>query len=400
MKPLSALLASQGTTIFTTMSALAQAHDAINLGQGFPDTEGPGEILDAAARFLADGRNQYAPLTGMPELRRAVAAADRRFHGLDIDPDREVVVTSGATEALFAALAALVNPGDEVVLIEPLYDTYLPAVRMLGAVPKIVRLHPPAWSLPREALAAAFGPRTKAILLNSPMNPTGKVFDRDELGFIASLLERHDAYAVCDEVYEHLVFDDARHVPLMTLPGMRDRCIRIGSAGKTFSLTGWKIGYATAAPAIAASVARAHQTVVFASPPNLQRAVAIGLGLPDAFFAAIGRDLASRRDRLASGLRGLGLAVLPTAGSYFLTVDIGDLGFPGDDADFCRFITAEARVAAIPVSAFYASDPPRRFVRFAFCKRLDVLDEAIERLSARLTTAGPGSSSSPTLWRP
>ncbi len=385
VKPLGALLASQGTTIFTTMSALAETHGAINLGQGFPDTDGPEDVVEAAARFLRDGRNQYAPLTGVPELRQAVAEANRRFHDLAVDPDREVVVTSGATEAIFVSLAALLDPGDEVVLIEPLYDTYLPAVRMLGAIPRLVRLHPPEWSLPRDELAQAFGPRTKAILLNSPMNPTGKVFDRDELAFIASLVERHDAYAVCDEVYEHLVFGGARHVPLMTLPGMRDRCVRIGSAGKTFSLTGWKIGTVTAPAPVARAISRAHQTVVFASAPNLQRAVAVGLALPDAFFEAIGRDLERKCRLLADGLRGLGIPVLPTSGSYFLTADIGGLGLPGDDADFCRLITTEARVAAIPVSAFYASDPPRRLVRFAFCKRDAVLEEAVRRLGARLT---------------
>ncbi len=242
MKPTNTLLSGIGTTIFTVMSALATKHQAINLGQGFPDTEGPRDVVEAAAAALMDGRNQYPPLTGVPELRQAVAAANRRFWGLEIDPDREVVVTSGATEAITACLMALLDPGDEVVLIEPLYDTYLPVVRLLGAVPKLVRLAPPRWELPRAELAAAFGPKTKAILLNTPMNPTGKVFTAAELAFIAELLQRHDAYAVCDEVYEHLTFDGWRHIPLMSLPGMRERCLRIGSAGKTFALTGWKVG--------------------------------------------------------------------------------------------------------------------------------------------------------------
>jgi aspartate/methionine/tyrosine aminotransferase len=366
------------------MSALALEHDAINLGQGFPDTEGPREIVDAAQRSLADGRNQYAPLAGLPELRQAVAAANARFYGLSVDPAAEVVVTSGATEALFASLAALVDPGDEVVLIEPLYDTYLPALRMLGAVPRLVRLRPPDWSLPLDELAAAFGPRTKAILLNSPMNPCGKVFSVEELDAIAALLIEHDAYAVCDEVYEHLVFDGVRHVPLMTRPGMRERCLRIGSAGKTFSLTGWKVGYVTAPPALALLVGRAHQNLVFATPPNLQRAVAVGLGLDDAYFDGLAHDLAAKRDLLADGLERLGFEVLPSGGSYFLAVDVRSVGFEGDDVAFCREITKRARVTAIPVSAFYAADPPRHLVRFAFCKREAVLQEALDRLGTYL----------------
>jgi aspartate/methionine/tyrosine aminotransferase len=221
------------------MSALAQQHRSINLGQGFPDTDGPADVLRAAAEALMDGRNQYPPMTGVPELRQAVAATNFRFYGLEVDPNTEVVVTSGATEAIAACLMALLNPGDEVVLIEPLYDTYLPVVRLLGATARLVRLTPPKWELPRAELAAAFGPKTKAILMNSPMNPTGKVFTAAELAFIADLLQKHDAYAVCDEVYEHITYDGWRHIPLMTLPGMRERCFRIGSAGKTFSLTGW-----------------------------------------------------------------------------------------------------------------------------------------------------------------
>lgn len=383
MKPASTLLRAQETTIFTVMSALAAEHGAINLGQGFPDTDGPRPVVEAAARFLRDGRNQYAPLAGLPELREAVARANRRFHGLEIDPAREVVVTSGATEALFASLAAVLDPGDEVVLFEPLYDTYVPAVRMLGAVPRIVRLRPPGWSIDADELEAAFGPRTKAVLLNTPMNPTGKVFARDELERIAALVLRHDAYAICDEVYEHLVFDGHRHIPLMTLPGMRERTMRIGSAGKTFSLTGWKIGYVTAPAPLALLVARAHANVVFSSAPNLQRAVAIGLDLDDAYFASLADTLAARRDLLRQGLEALGLPTLPAAGSYFLTVDIAGLG-AGDDAAFCRRITTEAGVAAIPVSAFYAADPPRHLVRFAFCKREEVLREAVARLGRHL----------------
>ena len=382
MKPLNTLLAESGTTIFTVMSALAMEHGAINLGQGFPDVEGPQDVVRAASEALLDGRNQYPPMAGVPDLRQAVAAANARFYGLDIDPAHEVVVTSGATEAITASLMALLDPGDEVVLIEPLYDTYLPVVRMLGAVPRLVRLQPPRWELPRAELAAAFGPRTKAILLNTPMNPTGKVFTTAELAFVADLLHKHDAYAVCDEVYEHLTFDGWRHIPLMTLPGMRERCLRIGSAGKTFALTGWKVGYITAPRALAAVAARAHQNLTFTTPPNLQRAVALGLAKDDAYFASLASELALRRDRLAGGLAAIGFGVLPAQGSYFVTADFSPLGFAGDDAAFCRHITEHARVAAIPVSAFYAGEAPRHYARFAFCKRPEVLDAALDRLRA------------------
>ncbi len=375
------LLSAAGTTIFTVMSALANEHGAINLGQGFPDTEGPQDVIRAAADALLDNRNQYPPLTGVPELRQAVAAANARFWGLNIDPAAGVVVTSGATEALTACLMATLNPGDEIVLIEPLYDTYLPIVRLLGAVPKLVRLEPPDWDLPREALAAAFGPRTRAILLNTPMNPTGKVFTADELAFIAGLVRTHDAVAICDEVYEHLVFPPARHVPLMTLPGMTQRCLRVGSAGKTFSLTGWKVGYVSGPPALVGIVAKAHQNLTFTTPPNLQRAVALGLAKNDAYFAELAASLAAKCARLSAGLAAIGFRVLPAQGSYFVTADYTPLGFTGDDQAFCRHITEQAGVAAIPVSAFYEAAPPRCWVRFAFCKKDEVLDEACARLA-------------------
>jgi N-succinyldiaminopimelate aminotransferase len=388
MKRQNEVLGSIGTTIFTVMSALALEHNSINLGQGFPDTEGPADVVQAAADALKDGRNQYPPMPGIPELRQAVAAANRRFYGLQVDWASEVVVTSGATEAITACLMAVLNPGDEVVLIEPLYDTYAPVVRLLGAVPRFVRLEPPDWALPRGALADAFGPATKAILLNSPMNPSGKVFNRDELGFIAELVLRHDTYAICDEVYEHLTFDGARHIPLMTLPGMRERTMRIGSAGKTFSLTGWKVGYVTAAAELAANVAKAHQNLTFTTAPNLQRAVAVGLAKDDEYFASLSRGLQAKRDRLAAGLAGLGLRVLPTSGSYFLSIDFRSLGFNGDDVAFCRHITEHAKVTAIPVSAFYdGPDAPDHYARFAFCKRDAILDEAVARLRSHFRPA-------------
>jgi len=376
------LLSGTGTTIFTVMSALAVQHGSINLGQGFPDTDGPADVVKAASDALFDGRNQYPPLTGVPELRQAVAAANLRFYGLEVDPASEVVVTSGATEAITATLMALLDPGDEVVVIEPVYDTYLPVIRMLGAIPRIVRLNPPKWELPRAELAAAFGPKTKAIMLNTPMNPTGKVFTAAELAFVADLLQKHDAYAVCDEVYEHLTYDGWRHIPLMTLPGLRERCMRIGSAGKTFSLTGWKVGYVTAPRALAGLAAKAHQNLTFTTAPNLQRAVAVGLAKDDSYFATLASDLAAKRDRLSEGLAGIGLNVLPAMGSYFVTADFAPLGFTGDDVAFCRHITEQARVTAIPVSAFYEAEAPRHYARFAFCKRDEVLDEAVARLGA------------------
>nr|WP_294510833.1 aminotransferase [uncultured Rhodopila sp.] len=381
MRGANSYLGSIGTTIFTVMSALATEHRAVNLGQGFPDTEGPRDVVQAAADALLDGRNQYPPMPGVPELRQAVAAANKRFYGLDIDWAAQVTVTSGATEAITACLMAVLDPGDEVVLIEPLYDTYVPVVRMLGAIPRIVRLSPPHWDLPREHLAGAFGPKTKAILFNSPMNPCGKVFSAEELGFIASLVERHDSYAICDEVYEHLTFDGARHIPLMTLPGMGERTMRIGSAGKTFSLTGWKVGYITASAALTPLVQKAHQNLTFTTPPNLQRAVAVGLAKDDAYFASLSGSLQARRDQLAEGLASVGLTVLPTRGTYFITTDFAPLGYNGDDVSFCRHITEKAGVTAIPVSAFY-DEPgaPDHYARFAFCKKPEVLEEAIGRL--------------------
>jgi aspartate/methionine/tyrosine aminotransferase len=391
MKPLSRTLGSLGTTVFTVMSALAVKHESINLGQGFPDTDGPEDVVKAAAAALMDGRNQYPPMPGVPELRQAVAAHNRRFYGLDIDWNTEVIVTSGATEAITACLMAVLNPGDEVVLIEPLYDTYAPVVRMLGAIPRIVRLQPPDWDLPHAALADAFSLATKAIMLNSPMNPCGKVFTADELGFIADLLAKHGAYAICDEVYEHLVFDGMRHIPLMTLPGMREHCMRIGSAGKTFSLTGWKVGYVTAPAVLAANVAKAHQNLTFTTAPNLQRGVAVGLGKDDSYFASLAREMQIKRDRLSEGLAALGFGVLPTHGSYFVTTDIRPLRFNGDDVAFCRHITEHAGVAAIPVSAFYDQlNAPTHYVRFAFCKRMEVLEEALGRLGRHFAGSRAG----------
>ena len=383
MKSGNALLSSYGTTIFEVMSRLSEEHGAINLGQGFPDDRGPADVLQTAADALLTGWNQYPSMMGTPDLRRALAAHAGRFYGLDVDWKTETMVTSGATEALTACLLGLINPGDEVVLFQPMYDSYLPIVRLAGGVPRFVSLKAPDWSFCRADLEAAFSPRTKLVLINDPLNPAAKVFDRAELELIAEFVQRHDAFAVCDEVYEHIVFDGRRHIPLMTLPGMRDRCLKIGSAGKTFSLTGWKVGYVTAAPHLLQPVAKAHQFLTFTTPPNLQAAVAYGLGKEEGYFTGLAVGLQAKRDRLAAGLASVGFDVLPSAGTYFVAADIGRFGFDGDDQAFCRWLVAEAKVAAIPVSAFFVENAPTGVVRFCFSKRDEVLDEAIARLRNR-----------------
>jgi len=368
------------TSIFEVMSRLAKESGAINLGQGFPDVDGPEDIRRFAAEEIVAGRNQYPPMMGVPELRKAVAETNRRFYGLDVDWQTEVLVTSGATEALSDCMAALIEPGDEVILIEPLYDCYLPLVQRAGGIPKLVRVTPPDWRLEVDALAAAFGAKTKAILLNNPMNPAAKVFDDRELSLIADLVVANDAYAICDEVYEHILFDGRKHRPLMSLPGMRERTIRIGSAGKTFSLTGWKVGYVTAAPELLDPVTKAHQFTTFTTPPGLQKAVAYGLGKDDGYYRALAGDLEAKRDRFANGLAAIGFGVAPCAGTYFLTVDASSLGLNGSDVDVCETLTTEAGVTAVPVSAFYESDAPGTFIRFCFSKRDAVLDGALDRL--------------------
>ncbi len=380
MKPTNPVYTGLPTTIFEVMSRLALEHKAINLGQGFPDVDGPEDVRRFAADALIAGPNQYPPMMGVPELRQAVAAAQSRFYGLDVDWKSEVLVTSGATEALSDIIAALIEPGDEVVLIEPLYDCYLPLVRRAGGIPRLVRITPPEWTLDVAALEAAFSERTKAILINNPMNPAAKVFSPEELAVIAELCVRFDAYAICDEVYEHILFDGRAHTPLMTLPGMRERAVRIGSAGKTFSLTGWKVGYVTAAPALLDPIAKAHQFTTFTTPPHLQKAVAFGLGKDDGYYGELAGALAVKRDRLATGLERLGFGVVPCGGTYFVTADFAPLGLVGDDVEICRQMTIEAGVTAVPVSAFYAGSAPRHFVRFCFSKRDEILDGALDRL--------------------
>ncbi len=380
MKPANTIMASLGTTVFEVMSRLAIEHGSINLGQGFPDEDGPEDIRRAAAEALMAGPNQYPPMTGLPELRQAVSAHARRFYGLEYDWQSEIVVTSGATEALADCFLALLNPGDEVVLLEPLYDSYPPMIERAGAVPRYVTLEPPEWELDPAALEEAFTPRTRMVLLNTPMNPAAKVLGHDELALIARLCIRHDVVCLCDEVYEHLLFDGLAHVPIATLPGMRERTLRIGSAGKIFSLTGWKVGWVEGPADLMAAVMKAHQFVTFTTAPHLQKAVAFGLARDDRYFRGLASDLEAKRDRLAAGLAAAGLAVLPSRGTYFVNADFTPLGFDGGDEDFCRLITREAGVTAVPVSAFMRRGRIDHLARFCFCKRDDVLDAAADRL--------------------
>jgi N-succinyldiaminopimelate aminotransferase len=382
VKPANSILSGYGTTVFEVMSRLAIEHQTINLGQGFPDEDGPDGIKQALDAATHEYANQYPPMLGIPELRQAVAAHNKRFHGLDVDWQSEVMVTSGATEALAASILALIEPGDEAIVFEPLYDSYLPMLRRAGANPKLIRLEPPHWDLPREQLEAAFSDKTKLILLNTPMNPTGKVFSEEELSFIGGLMEKHDAYAICDEVYEHLIFDDRRHVPLITLPGMRERAIRIGSAGKTFSMTSWKVGYMTAAPALLGVIAKAHQFLVFTTPSNLQRAVAHGLDNEQPWYTGLAGELQRKRDFLADGLNDIGFDVIDCHSTYFMNADFRPLGFNGTDVDFCRQLTIEGGVTVLPVSALYATPDVNHLVRFCFCKKDAVLAEVLERLRA------------------
>ena len=381
MKPTNSIYSGLPTTIFETMSQLAREYDAINLGQGFPDTDGPEDIRRLAADALMSRSNQYPPMAGVPELRQAVARANGRFYGVDVDWRTEVLVTSGATEALSDTIAALIEPGDEVVLFEPLYDCYLPLLRRAGAVPRLVRLEPPDWQIDPEALAAAFTPRTKAVLVNDPLNPAAKALTTRELSVIASHVIANDAMAICDEVYEHIVFDGRTHTTMMSLPGMRERTVRIGSAGKTLSLTGWKVGYVTATARLLEPIAKAHQYTTFTTPPNLQLAVAAGLDKPDAYFHELVRDLEQKRNRLSNGLARLGFDVLEAAGSYFL---VAGYGSSSDEPDtiFARRMTVDVGVTTIPLSAFYETPVSSRYVRFCFSKRDDVLDAAIERLAS------------------
>ncbi|MBM3542634.1 MAG: aminotransferase [Alphaproteobacteria bacterium] len=381
MKRANSILSAYETSVFEVMSRLAREHDAVNLGQGFPDSNGPDDVRQAAVEATDKGPNQYPPSPGLPELRQAVAAHGKRFYGLDIDWQTETLITCGGTHALASCFLGLIEPGDEVVLFEPVFDTYLPMVRRAGAIPKLVRLEPPDWALPRERLRAAFSAKTKLIVVNSPMNPTGKVFDRADLEFVAGLCREFDTFAVCDEVYEHLIFDGLRHIPLMTLPGMRERTVRIGSAGKIFSLTGWKIGFITGPKHMVQPIFRAHQAVIFSVAPSLQKAVAYGLGKDDAFFASIPHELQGKRDRFMPAIARMGFRAFKPYGTYFITADFRPLGANDDSLSFCTRLVTEAGVAAIPLSALYEGDIPQHLIRFAFCKRDEVLDEAVRRMA-------------------
>jgi aspartate/methionine/tyrosine aminotransferase len=369
------------TTIFTVMSGLAREMEAINLGQGFPDEPGPLAIRQAAAEAVVGGNNQYPPMPGIPELREAVARHYASHQGLDLDWRTEVTITSGATEALACAFLALIEPGDEVVLFQPLYDAYLPMVRRAGGVARLATLGPPHWRFDRPMLEAVFTERTRLVVLNNPLNPTATAFSSEDLALLAEFCVRHDAVAICDEVWEQVVFGNTVHRPLMAFPGMRERCVKIGSAGKMFALTGWKVGFLCAAPALTEVIAKAHQFLTFTTPPNLQSAVAWGLANSDDWFKAMPADLAASRDRLTEGLRREGFAVLPCQATYFLNVDLAASGVPGDDMTFCMRAVKEAGVAAIPVSAFYEADPVSSVVRLCFPKRDETLDEGVRRLA-------------------
>ena len=382
------LLGDLPTTIFEVMSELAKTHRAVNLGQGFPDSPGPEDIRRAAAEAAMDGDNQYPSMMGLPVLREAVAAHYRRRQGLSLDPS-QVLITCGATEALAAAILGLVEPGDEVVMFQPLYDSYAPMVRRAGGVAKFVTLSPPDWRITAEALEAAITDRTRLVIFNNPLNPSAVVHDRDQLQVLADACLRHDLIAICDEVWEEIVFGDPPFTPLWALPGMAERCVKIGSAGKIFSLTGWKIGWTIAAAPLTKSIAKAHQFLTFTIAPPLQAAVALGLGKDDAYFSEMQADFRRSRDRLTAGLQDAGFVVAPSQGTYFLTVDLPASGIPMADDAFALLAVKEAGVASIPVSAFYDLDPVKTVLRLCYAKKDATLDAGIERLAkARRLAAG------------
>ena len=375
------IFANLPTTVFEEMSGLAREHGAINLGQGFPDDPGPEAIRAKAGDVVMNGYNQYPPMAGLPELRQAVAGHYARTQGLDLDWTREVTITSGATEALAAAFFGLIQPGDEVVVFQPLYDAYLPLIRRAGGVPRLVKLSPPHWRFDRAMLEAAFTPATRFVVLNNPINPAGAVLPDADLALLAEFCVRHDAIAICDEVWEQVVFDGAVHRPLIAYPGMRERTVKIGSAGKMFGLTGWKVGFLCAAPALTHALSRTHQFLTFTTPPNLQAAVAFGLENSGDWFEAIPKALQRSRDRLAAGLQREGFAVLPSQGTYFLNVDLAASGVTEDDRSFALRAVREAGVASIPVSALYEEDHVTTILRLCLAKKDETLDAGVERLA-------------------
>ncbi|SDS05488.1 succinyldiaminopimelate aminotransferase apoenzyme [Jiangella sp. DSM 45060] len=369
------------STIFAEITALATRTGAINLGQGFPDTDGPAEILEAATQAIHGGLNQYPPGPGVPVLRQSIARHQKRFYGLDVDPDSEVLVTAGATEAIAATILALCEPGDEVVTFDPVYDSYAASIALAGAVKRTVTLRWPDFAVDEAELRAAFGPRTRVVLVNTPHNPTGKVFTRAELEAIGALAREHDAIVVTDEVYEHQVFDDAVHVPVATLPGLGERTVTVSSAGKTFSVTGWKVGWLHGPAELVAAARAVKQFLTFVSAGPLQPAVATGLDLGDDFYAGLAGGLRAKRDLLIEGLTAAGFEVSVPRGTYFVVADAAPLGF-ADGVELCQRLPELAGVAAVPVSVFH--DDPKAapsLVRFAFCKRDEVLREAVARLS-------------------
>jgi N-succinyldiaminopimelate aminotransferase len=381
---LSSRLAGFGTTIFAEMSALAVETGAINLGQGFPDTDGPPEVLDAAVDAIRRGMNQYPPGPGTPELRQAIADHQRRFYGYDLDPATQVVVTAGATEALAGALLGMLDAGDEVVLFEPMYDSYQAGIALAGARAVPVLLRPGAdgrYVFDPDEFRSAVTERTKLVLLNTPHNPTGKVFTADELALIAEVAIERDLIVVTDEVYEHLVFDGRSHIPMATLPGMAERTLTISSGGKTFHTTGWKIGWMTGPEPLVAAARTAKQFLTYVNGAPFQPAMAVGLGLPDTYFARLADELQTARDHLVAGLRAAGFTAHEPEATYFTTVDIRSVEPSGDGMAFCRSLPQRCGVVAVPNEVFYAHrEHGRHLVRFACCKQLDVIDAAVDRL--------------------
>ena len=368
------------TSVFERMSLLAAKHGAVNLGQGFPDFGWPDEILDAAASALKERSNQYPPSRGLPELREAVAAHYGRHHQVELAAD-QVCVTSGATEALGAAILAAIEPGDEMIIFTPAYDSYAPMIRRAGGIPREIALRPPLWRIDADALRAALGPKTRAILFNNPHNPAARMFDQDELETVASVACENDLIVISDEVWEHVLLDGQRFTPLLALPGMAERTIKIGSAGKIFSLTGWKVGWMVAAPELANVVARAHQFLTFATPPNLQAAVAFGLNEGDRWLAPMQDRFRRARDRMSEGLRASGYDVLDSAATYFLCVDLEASGIAVDDEAFAVAAVEKAGVAVVPLSAFAEQDPPRHQVRLCFGKRDETIDAGVAAMA-------------------
>ncbi len=369
-----------GTSIFTEMSVLANKHGAVNLSQGFPDFDGPEEVRAKAAEAIMRGPNQYALSYGIPALRKAVSTKMKRFYGVDLDPDTEITVTSGSTEGLCSTLLGIVEPEDEVIILEPFYETYSPIAALAQAQIRYISLKAPDFSLPREELARTFGPKTKAILINNPQNPCGKVFTREELEFIGDLCEKYDAFAIGDEVYEHLVYDGRKHVTLLSIPKLRDRCFVVSSTAKTFSMTGWKIGYVMAAPELTRAVRMSHQFIVFCGQSALQEAMAFAIDYPDSYYEGLLADYTQRRTMLLDTLKDLGFTTYDPEGTYYILVNIAQLGL-GDDVEFCRTLTKKAGVAAIPCSVFWDNRRAGRdLVRFCFCKKEETLNEAGVRL--------------------